>query len=150
VESGHWDVTLATMHSENTQRLVAWEPTDFNGRTPSFGDIVICSPQSQQLSVTLPFEEGDLRIEFKNARAFMSSWDGDPNPFLTIEEAASRPSDLLKVENSRWLASCFSLDVESSLQASDAPWTHFWIVSGERSLHVAARDEVQLIWNAAT
>lgn len=136
------------MLSENTQRLIAWEPIALDGRTPSFGDIVICSPRSQQLSVTLPFEEGDLRIDFKDARAFMTSWDGDPNLFLTFEEAASRPSDLLRIEQSRWLASCFYLDIESSHRASEAPWMHFCILSGERSLHIAARDEIEAIWNA--
>jgi hypothetical protein len=136
------------MQQEDTQRLVAWEPTALDGRTPSFGDIAICSSQSQRLSVTLPFEEGHLRIEFKDARAFMTSWDGDRNPFLTFEEAASRPSDLLKVEGSRWLASCFCLDIESSLRSSEAPWEHFCILSGERSLHVAARNDIEAVWTA--
>lgn len=138
------------MHSEYTQRLVAWEPIDFGSRTPSFGDFVICSPQSQRISVTLPFEKGDLLIRFKVARAFMTSWDGDPNPFLTFDEAASRPSDLLRVEGSRWLASCFYLDIESSLRHSEAPWMHFCILSGERSLHIAARDEIEAVWNEQT
>lgn len=134
------------MHSDNTQRLIAWKPTSFEGRVPSFGNIVIHSKQSQQLTVTLPFDEGNLRIEFKDARAFMTSWDGDPNPFLTFDEAATRPADLLRIEESRWLASCFQLDIESSLQVKEAPWVHFCILSGERSLHVAARDEIEAAW----
>ncbi len=82
------------MHSELTQRLVAWEPISLVGRTPSFGDFVIHREHGEQLSVKLPFEEGDLHIEFKNARGFMTSWDGDPNPFFTFEEAAPRAPDL--------------------------------------------------------
>jgi hypothetical protein len=138
------------MQFENTQRLVAWEPTSFVGRTPSFGDIVIHSEHIQQLCVTLPFEEGDLQLEFKDARAFMTSWDGDPNPFLTFDEAASRPGDLLRIEGSRWLASCFYLEIESSLQAKDDSWMHFCILSSERSLHVAARDDIEVIWSQRT
>jgi hypothetical protein len=136
------------MQPQNAQRLVAWEPADFDGKRPSFGDFVICSSQSHRLSVTLPFEEGDLRLVFKNARAFMTSWDGDPNPLLTFDEAASRPSDLLKVKKSRWLASFFYLDIESSLGTSESPWEHFCILSGERSLHVAARDDIEAAWIA--
>ncbi len=134
----------------NEQRLVGWTPLpELQGKTPSFGDIGIHSARHQTLTVTLPYKESDLRIEFKDTRAFMTSWDGDPNPFLTFEEAASRPSDLLKVEGSRWLSSdYFSLDVESSLQTSDKAWEHFCILSGERSLHVAARDDIQTFWVA--
>lgn len=135
------------METDQTQRLVKWQPVDgLEARIPSFGDIDICSPYSQKLVVTLPFEEGQLRIEFKHARAFMTSWDGDPNPFLTFEESVSRPNDLLMVEGSRWLASCFNLDLESSLTVSKEAWEHFCIISGERSLHIAARNNVQSTW----
>lgn len=135
------------MKTEQTQRLVKWQPLDgLHAKIPPFGDIDICSPHSQSLVVTLPFEERELRIEFKHARAFMTSWDGDPNPFLTFEEAVSRPGDLLMVEGSRWLASCFSVDIESSLATSEEAWEHFCILSEERSLHIAARNIVEATW----
>jgi hypothetical protein len=136
------------METANMQRLVDWMPLpELKGKTSSFGDIVIESPCHQRLSVMLSYEDGSLRVEFKDARAFMTSWDGDPNPFLTFEEAASRPSDMCKVEASRWLSSgYFSLDIESSHRASDQPWEHFCILSGERSLHVAARDDIEALW----
>ena len=136
------------MNIKSKQRLVGWTPlTDLENKTPSFGDIAIHSSSYQSLSITLPYEEGELRIEFKDARFFMTSWDGDPNPILSLEEAASRPSDLLKIEASRWLSSAhFSLDIESSFQSSDKPWEHFCIVARERSLHVAARDDIEALW----
>jgi hypothetical protein len=149
VETGHSADKLTAMEPENTQRLVAWKPVaDLDAKTPSFGDMAVCSPQNERVVVTLLFEGSDLRIEFKDARAFMTSWDGDPNPFLAFEEAKSRPSDLLKVEGSRWLASCFYLDIESSLRSSEAPWEHFCILSGERSRHVAARNDIEVVWTA--
>lgn len=138
------------MESETKQRLVDWMPlAELEGKTPSFGDISIESPSHQRLSITLPYEEGTLRIDFKDARAFMTSWDGDQNPFLTVEEAASRPNEMFKVEGSRWLSSGhFSLDIESSHRISERPWEHFCILSGERSVHVAARDNVEALWAA--
>jgi hypothetical protein len=138
------------METGNKQRLLDWVPlTELEGKTPSFGDISIDSPSQQRLSLTLPYEEGTLRIEFKDVRAFMTTWDGDRNPFLTLEEAVSRPSDMCKVEASRWLSSgYFSRDIESSLRASEMPWEHFCILSGARSVHVAARDDVEASWVA--
>ena len=138
------------MESENKQRLVDWMPlAELKGKAPSFGDISIESPSHQSLSIRLPYEEGTLRIEFKDARAFMTSWDGDQNPFLTVEEAVARQSDMCKVEGSRWLSSAhFSLEIESSLRASPRPWEHFCILSGERSVHVVARDDVEASWIA--
>lgn len=137
------------MDAEHSQQLVEWTPcAGLKDKSPKFGDIAIYSPRSQRIVVTLPFEDGDLRIEFKDARALMTSWDGDPNPFLTFEEAKSRPSDLLKIEGSRWLASSFHSDVESSFRSSEAAWEHFCILSGERSLHVAARDDIEVSWTA--
>ena len=138
------------MKTQSTQRLIDWMPLpDLRLKTQSFGAIAIESPRQQELSVRLPYEEGVLRIEFKDARAFLTSWDGDPNPYLTFEEAAARPSDMFKVDASRWLSSdWFYLDCESSLQLSDKPWEHFCIISSERSLHVAARDEIDVQWVA--
>ncbi|CAA9525466.1 MAG: hypothetical protein AVDCRST_MAG31-1890 [uncultured Sphingomonas sp.] len=116
------------------------------GKTPSFGNIEVDSRDYQTLCVALAYKEGKLRLQFNDVRAFMTSWDGDPNPFLTFEEASSRPSDLLKVERSRWLASeHFHLDIDSS-DTSAKPWEHFYLVASERSLHVAARDDVEATW----
>lgn len=117
------------------QRLAGWTPLpNLEGMTPSFGDITIHSPHHQNLKVTLPYEEGELRIEFMDARTF--------------EDAASRPGELFKVEASRWLSSAyFSLDLESSLRlTSEKPGEHFCILSGERSLRVAARDDIEALW----
>ena len=132
------------------QQLIEWNPLpELDQKASSFGDIAIVSPYHQRLSVVLEYGEGALHIEFNDVRAFMTSWDGDPDSFLTHEEAISRPSDLCKVEASRWLASGnLRLDVESSLRTSQRPWEHFYIVSGERSLHVAARDDIEASWVA--
>lgn len=140
------------MRTDTRQRLVAWVPApEVASKAPLFGDVSIVSPEHQKLSVTLPYEEGELHLHFKDVRAFMTCWDGDPNPFLTIAEATARPSNLFKVEGSRWLSSQhFSLDIESSTRVSDAPWEHFCILSGERSLHVAARSDLQANWVAGT
>lgn len=140
------------MRTDAQQRLVDWVPApDVTSKTPSFGDLSIISPEHQQLFVTLPYEEGKLHLHFKDVRAFVTSWDGDLNPFLTVAEATARLSNLFKGEGSRWLSSeHFSLDIESSIRASDAPWEHFCILSGERSLHVAARDDVDVTWVAGT
>lgn len=136
------------MEIKSEQQLVDWDPyPDISGKTPSFGDIAIRSTNSQTLIVTLPYEEGELRVEFKDVRAFLTTWDGDPDPFLTFEETALRPSDLFKVQASRWLSSDnFYLDSESSLQSSGKPWQHYCILSGERALHVAARDLIVALW----
>lgn len=139
---------LGSNGTENMQRLVLWTPLDgLEGKTPSFGDFQIDSPSSEKLLIILPYQEGTLRIEFNDTRAFMTSWDGDPSPFLTLEEAISRPSDLCRAEGSRWLSSeHFSLDVDSSVRASNKAWEHFCIFSAERSLHVAARDDISALW----
>ncbi|KEO88641.1 hypothetical protein EH31_16935 [Erythrobacter longus] len=93
------------MEIQSEQRLIEWIPLEeASGNTPSFGDIAMQSGNYQALVVTLPYEEGSLTVEFKDVRAFMTSWDGDPNPVLTFEEAASRPADLIKIEASRWLS----------------------------------------------
>lgn len=129
------------------QQLLSWVPCSAEGRTPSFGDINIESASSQTLDVTLPFKEGKLIIRFNDVRAFATSWDGDPNPFLTNEEAMHRPSDLLRVERSRWLASeFFSLEVESGSRLPIGPWQHFCIIAQDRSVHIAARDDVVTNW----
>jgi hypothetical protein len=135
------------MVGENEQRLVAWSIADAAGQTPSFGDMEIESPSQQKLVVTLPYEGGKLRICFNDVRSFMTSWDGDPSPFLTRDEVLSRPSELLRVEGSRWLSSgSFYLDVESSILASTNRWQHFFVLCSERSLHVAARDDIETAW----
>lgn len=136
------------METQNVQRLVGWMPLpELEGKMPPFGDIGIESPNHQRLLVTLPYDERALLIEFRDVRAFMTSWDGDPNPFVTFEEALSRPSYLCKVEGSRWLSSSyFYLDIESSTKTTEQPWEHFYILSGERSLHIAARDDVEAAW----
>lgn len=136
------------MQSGNGQRLIAWQLAEAIGHTPSFGDVAVFSAQAQEVSLILPFLEGEVHLKFRDARALMTSWDGDPNSFLTLEEATSRPSDLLKVENSRWLVTQFNQDLQSSLEFSDAPWIHFCIFSEERSIHIAARDYVDVAWNA--
>ena len=140
------------MNAITEQQLVPWSPfQDLGAGTPSFGDIEIESRACDTLVVTLPFEDGKLRLGFNDVRAFTTSWDGDPNPFITNEESAKRPSDLLKVEQSRWLASNhFNLDVESGTAVRAEPWRHFYIVAQERSLQIAARDDVEATWLPAT
>jgi len=136
------------MTAQKKQTLIPWTPMENDvGKTPSFGDIAIESAAHQKLVVTLPYEEGKLRLQFNDVRAFMTSWDGDPNPFLTFEEGGQRPSKLLKVQESRWLASQhFYLDIESSIQSSASPWEHFYILASERSIHIAARDDIESSW----
>lgn len=140
------------MAAEKKQTLIPWAPMEgISGRTPSFGDITMESAAYQTLVVILPYEEGKLRLRFNDVRAFMTSWDGDPNPFLTFEEARERPSELLKVEESRWLSSQhFYLDIESSIQRSESPWEHFYILASERSVHIAARDNIEASWTPGT
>jgi hypothetical protein len=135
------------MAANTEQRLVAWNPSEEAARaTPSFGDIEVESPNSRTVVLTLPYEEGKLRLLFKDVRAVMTSWDGDPNPFVTFKEAAARPSALMKVEGSRWLASGhFHLDIESS-DTSVSSWEHFYALASERSVHVAARDDLEATW----
>tara|TARA_R110000824_G_scaffold33596_1_gene107628 strand:+ start:151 stop:615 length:465 start_codon:yes stop_codon:yes gene_type:complete len=136
------------MTTTKEQRLIAWTPIDsVSGKSPSFGEVSMESPDYQTLMVTLPYDEGKLRLQFNDVRAFMTSWDGDSNPYVTFEDARGRPDDLLKVENSRWLASPhFYLDIESSIQMSEAPWEHFIILASERSIHIAARDSIEASW----
>lgn len=138
------------METQSEQQLIEWVPLEEAiGKIPSFGDIAIQSSDYQTLIVTLPYEEGNLTVKFTDVRAFMTSWDGDPNPVLTFEEAALRPGDLFKIETSRWLSETyFFLDSESSIQSSEQPWQHFCFMSGERSLHVAARDFIEASWIA--
>ena len=138
------------METESEQQLIEWVPLpEVSGNTPSFGDIAMQSSNHQTLIVTLPYEEGTLMIEFKDVRAFMTTWDGDPNSVLTFEEAALRPGDLFRIETSRWLSETyFFLDSESSIQTSEQPWQHFCSMSGQRSLHVAARDSIEASWTA--
>lgn len=140
------------MTTEQMQTLVDWVPlAELDGKVSSFGDFAVDSPAHQRLSVTLPYEEGTLHLNFKDVRAFMTVWDGDPFPFIPFGESAARPSDLLKVVASRWISSgYFTLEAESSIRDSDAPWEHFWILSGARSLHVAARDDIEATWVPGT
>ena len=130
------------------QKLVPWEPVlQISRKTLFVEDISICSPEHQKLSVNLRFQEGDLSLHFNDTRAFWTSWDGDPNPFMTFDESSQRPSWLVKVEESRWLASeYFSLDLESSCQVSETPWEHFYILANDRSIHIAARDDLEANW----
>lgn len=127
------------------QHLVEWTPhSALGGECRSFADIAIHSPEHQKLLVVLLCEEGELRIEFKDVRAFLTFWDGDPNPLLTFKETASRPANLFRIEGSCWLASdLFYLDCESSFSASEEEWRHFCIIANERSIHIAARDQVE-------
>ncbi|WP_426020780.1 hypothetical protein [Brevundimonas sp. DWR2-3-1b1] len=135
------------MAANSKQQLVPWNPNEKAARaTPSYGDVELESPNCRTLILTLPYEEGKLRLLFKDVRAFMTSWDGDPNPFVTFKEAAARPSALMKVKESRWLASGhFHLDVESSDISANA-WEHFYALASERSVHVAAREDVEAAW----
>ena len=135
-----------------SQRLVAWTPNDAAARgTPSYGDVDLQSPDYRTVRLEVPYEEGKLCLLFKDVRAVMTSWDGDPNPFVTFEEAAARPGPLMIVEGSRWLASdCFHLEVESSGVINSAPWVHFYILADERSVHIAARDPVETTWVPGT
>jgi hypothetical protein len=115
--------------------------------TPSIGDIKIESPNQGTLIITLPFEEGKMLIHFKEVRAFLTRWDGDPDPYLTHDKIVERPGDLVKVEDSRWLTSeNFSLDIECSRGSTTMQWEHFIVVASDRSLHIAARDRVEAIW----
>lgn len=136
------------MKTQSEQQLIEWLPLAVaRANTSSFGDFAVQSNDYQTLIVTLPYEEGTLTVAFKDVRAFMTKWDGDPDPVLTFDEAAQRPSDLFKVENSRWLSGAyFFFGSESSAQTSDLRWEHFCIMSGERSLHVAARDSIEASW----
>jgi hypothetical protein len=140
------------MTTKTIQRIIKWTPTrEIERKTPSFGDLAISSPSHQKLTVELPYEEGTLSISFNDARAFFIEWDGDQSPFLTANEAQSRPSDLCVVLHSRWLASeWFHLDCESSAVNSGKPWMHYCVLSGERTLHVAARSEFSTQWSGET
>ncbi len=139
------------MPIEEVQRLVRWLPSvEVAERTPSFGDIEIVSLDYCTLRLSLPYEEGKLLLQFNDARAFMTEWDGDPNPFLNFREAGNRTGDLFKVERSRWLASGhFNLGIEPS-RTSDQPWEHFLILASERSIHVAARENISIEWAPGT
>ena len=129
------------MTSVIEQRLLAWGPVP----ELKTGDFAMTSGSHGRLSVSLPLDEGSLTLDFHDVRAFFTKWDGDFCPFLTFEEAAGRPSDLFKVQPSRWLCSNeFYLESESSLHISDEPWEHFCVLANERSLHIAARDSVDV------
>jgi hypothetical protein len=135
------------MDDTEGQRLIAWELAEGVGQTPSFGDFELVSPKHQELSLVLFFEEGQLRVDFHDVRAFEAQWDGDTSRFFTSDELRGRPSELLRVEGSRWLASeHFTLDIESSVQGSPKRWEHFCVLASERSLHVAARDDISSVW----
>lgn len=134
------------MSSRIDQRFAAWEPAEAVGKTPSFGEFELESVDCRTLCVTLPYEEGKLRLRFNEVRSFMTSWDGDPNPYLTWEESGARPGNLVTVEGSRWLESgFFTLEIDS-VAASALPWKHFWIVANYRSIHIAARDDIDAEW----
>lgn len=141
-------VKMLGMMAKTKQRLVAWSPREFAAsETPYFGEIDLQSPDFQTVRLDLPCEEGKLRLLFKDVRALMTSWDGDPNPFVTFEEAAARPGPLAIVEESRWLASdSFALGVESSGVVSSKPWMHFYILADGRAVHIAARDDIEATW----
>lgn len=131
-----------------TQKLVVWEPVpQISGITLFVEDLAINSPEHQQLKVDLSFQSGDLSLHFNDVRAFRTGWDGDPDPFMTVQESSQGPSWLTKVEESQWLASdYFALDIESSNEISELPWEHFFILASERSIHIAARDDLEAKW----
>lgn len=130
------------------QRLIRWTPCrEVADDVHSLGDFQISSHRHQRLAVSLPYHEGKLHLDFKDVRAFKTSWDGDAAAFLDTYESSRPAGTLFKVENSRWLSSSqFTLEIESSERCSDAPWEHFYIVSEERSLQIVARDDVETRW----
>lgn len=139
---------MLRMTAKTKQRLVAWTPDEVAAsETPYFGEVDLQSPDYRTVRLDLPYEEGKLRLLFKDVRALMTSWDGDPDPFVTFEEAAARPGALAIVEESRWLASdSFALGIESSGIVGSKPWVHFYILADGRSVHIAARDDVEASW----
>lgn len=136
------------MLTDKFQRLVSWEPSaEIRGKRTFFQEVAIVSLCHPELTVSLVSSEGRLVLSFAEVRTFMTTWVEDEGIYLTKEEAFDRPSELCKVEDSRWLA-YNQLDLKNgpSSQDSEQVWEHFYIRSDERSLHVAARGDIRVTW----
>jgi hypothetical protein len=122
-----------------------WDPTP---SIPAMcaADFVLHSAYCEEAKVTLLYSnivgnpKQDLHLWFKKVIAFRTYWDGDG-----VGRVASRPANLVNVENSSWLADG---DFGASIATSDflGVITHYHLVTLHRSLDLLARGPVTATW----
>lgn len=142
------------------QKVIRWQPLADIPETP-LENFLIESLQVNHLRLVLKYspipgnDDRDLEIEFLEAMALRTHWEGDAPvvgrlsdvPHCEHSKFSIYCWPLLILENSQWVASG---DFDSSRFIAEAthlePWRHFAVLSRERSIDIIARGKISAKW----